>query len=143
MKIGIIGPSGVGKSTHTRLWREVFGSRAVMVNDDKPFLDIGAQGVKLWGAPWSGKHGLDTNCCVPLKGICVLERGQEDAISRVTPEALLPMLYKQSYHPLEEDRLPRMQQLAQRLAEAVPLWQMACTKDRRAAQKAYDAMSNP
>lgn len=26
--------SGTGKSTHTRLWREYFGDRAVMVNDD-------------------------------------------------------------------------------------------------------------
>ena len=26
--------SGTGKSTHTRYWREIFGARAVMVNDD-------------------------------------------------------------------------------------------------------------
>lgn len=29
---------GTGKSTHTRLWKEAFGDRAVMINDDKPFL---------------------------------------------------------------------------------------------------------
>ena len=28
-------PSGTGKSTHTRLWRELLGDRAVMINDDK------------------------------------------------------------------------------------------------------------
>ena len=27
--------SGTGKSTHTRFWREVFGSRAVMINEDR------------------------------------------------------------------------------------------------------------
>ena len=32
--------SGTGKSTHTRLWRERFGARAKMVNDDKPFLQF-------------------------------------------------------------------------------------------------------
>ena len=32
--------SGTGKSTHTRLWRERFGERAVMVNDDKPLLRV-------------------------------------------------------------------------------------------------------
>ena len=32
--------TGTGKSTHTRLWRQVFGSRAVMINDDKPFLQF-------------------------------------------------------------------------------------------------------
>lgn len=37
-----IAPSGTGKSTHTRLWREQFGARAVMVNDDKPLIRINA-----------------------------------------------------------------------------------------------------
>ena len=32
--------SGTGKSTHTRLWRELLGERAVMVNDDKPMLRV-------------------------------------------------------------------------------------------------------
>ena len=31
-------PSGTGKSTHTRLWREHFGERALMINDDKPIV---------------------------------------------------------------------------------------------------------
>ena len=32
--------SGTGKSTHTRLWREYLGERAVMVNDDKPLISV-------------------------------------------------------------------------------------------------------
>ena len=67
---------GTGKSTHTRLWRQVFESRAAMVNDDKPFLKITEAGVLACGSPWSGKHGLDTNITVPLQGICILERGK-------------------------------------------------------------------
>ena len=31
-------PSGTGKSTHTRLWREVYGSRVIMINDEMNFL---------------------------------------------------------------------------------------------------------
>ena len=34
-------PSGTGKSTHSRLWKEVFGNRVIMINDDKPFLRMG------------------------------------------------------------------------------------------------------
>ena len=34
--------SGTGKSTHTKFWRELFGERAVMVNDDKPLLKLTA-----------------------------------------------------------------------------------------------------
>ena len=36
--------SGTGKSTHARLWRELLGERAVMVNDDKPMVHIRADG---------------------------------------------------------------------------------------------------
>ena len=32
--------SGTGKSTHTRLWREYLGERAVMINDDRPLIRI-------------------------------------------------------------------------------------------------------
>ena len=35
-----IAKSGTGKSTHTRLWREMLGDRTVMVNDDKPLIHV-------------------------------------------------------------------------------------------------------
>ena len=61
--------SGTGKSTHTRLWREVFGDRAVMVNDDKPLLKVTDSGVTVFGTPWNGKHRLGKNNSAPLKAI--------------------------------------------------------------------------
>lgn len=132
---------GTGKSTHTRLWRAAFGERAVMVNDDKPFLKITEEGVLACGAPWSGKHGLDTNITVPLKGICVLERGLENQICRITPEEAWPMLEKQSCLPQDPGRYPRYRALVKALGERVPLWRMACTKDLSAAEVSYRAMS--
>lgn len=44
-------PSGTGKSTHTRLWREVFGERAVMVNDDKPLIQVREDAIYVCGTP--------------------------------------------------------------------------------------------
>lgn len=133
---------GTGKSTHTRLWREVFGPRAVMVNDDKPFLRITQQGVQACGSPWSGKHGLDTNITVPLKGICILERGTENRIQRITPEEAMPMLLHQSSRPLSPDLLPQYLTLVNALSARVPLWNMECTKDPQAALVAHNAMAN-
>lgn len=134
--------SGTGKSTHTRFWREVFGQRAVMINDDKPFLRIETNSVTAFGSPWSGKHGLDTNIGVPLKGICLLERGMENVIEPLAAEKMLPMLRHQAYQPLAVDKQAISQVLIRYLAQQVPLWHMACTKDPKAAQVAYDAMSN-
>jgi len=131
---------GTGKSTHTRLWRQAFGDRAVMVNDDKPFLRIGAEGVLAFGAPWSGKHGLDTNITVPLKGICLLERGQENRIRPAGVEELLHTLTKESYCPLDESKHRRHRELAGILAKKVPLWRMECSIHEDAARMAYEAM---
>lgn len=132
--------SGTGKSTHTRLWREIFGDRVVMVNDDKPFLQLTETGVILHGSPWSGKHGLDTNIAVPLKGLCILERGKENHIERVSPEEALPMLQKQSYAPLDAARSAPFEALVTALSRQVPLWKMACNKETYAAQLAFAAM---
>lgn len=123
---------GTGKSTHTRLWREVFGSRAVMVNDDKPFLKICEDRVLAFGSPWTGKHGLGENVCFPLKGICILKRGAENAIRRIDGQACMEMLKHQAF---EGD------DLVERLARIVPLWEMECTKEPEAARISYAAMS--
>ena len=132
---------GTGKSTHTRLWREAFGDRAVMVNDDKPFLQIAEAGVTAWGAPWSGKHGLDTNIAAPLKGICILERGAENRIAPIPPAQALPMLQKQGNPPPDPADASRYWKLLDILAEKTPLWHMECTRDVSAALTAYAAMS--
>lgn len=133
--------SGTGKSTHTRLWREVFGDRAVMINDDKPFLRIADSGVLVCGSPWSGKHGLDANITVPLKGICILERGRENHIRKIEQPEAMEMLRKQSSQPLEPTRLPKFQALVDTLGAKVPLWHMECNKDPQAATVSFAAMS--
>ena len=129
---------GTGKSTHTRLWRQVFGDRARMVNDDKPFLILTESGVLACGAPWSGKHGLDTNITVPLAGICILERGAENVIRPIPAEDALPRLLHETFCPAGQE--DRFHELVTQLAETTPLWRMACTKDPEAAQIAHRAM---
>ena len=129
-------PCGTGKSTHTRLWRELFGQRAVMVNDDKVFLQLRRDDVWAYGSPWTGKHGIGNNISAPLKGICFLRRGTENRIQKAEPQKWLPELIHQSFLP-EERYLPLVFQLAQR----IPLWEMSCTKDPQAAAIAYEAMS--
>ncbi len=134
--------SGTGKSTHTRLWCQTFGSRAVMINDDKPFLALTERGVTVYGSPWSGKHGLDTNISAPLAGICLLERGTENRIEPAAMEQLLPDLLRQSFRPMAPEKEASLIHMVQALAHRVPLWRMWCTKVPRAALTAFYAMSS-
>ena len=130
--------SGTGKSTHTRLWRETFGNRALMVNDDKPFLELTDGGILAHGSPWSGKHGLDTNISVPLQGICLLERGRENQIRRAEPAELEQLL--RGFRPQTAEEASAYDSLLAKVLTQASLWQMDCTKDPEAAQIAYDHM---
>lgn len=132
---------GTGKSTHTRLWREVFGERAVMVNDDKPFLQVSQDCVIAHGSPWSGKHGLDTNVSLPLKGICLLRRGSENRISHADRDSLRAMLRHQCLIPDDPALRAHAEELIENLMKLVPLWEMECTKSPDAARVSYGAMS--
>ena len=134
-------PCRTGKSTHTRFWRETFGDRAVMVNDDKPFLKISSEGVLAYGSPWSGKHGLDTNICMPLKGICLLRRGGHNVIEPASSADCIGELLHQSFPAADPAGRQKVSSLVEQLVQLVPLWQMECTKDPAAALVSYEAMS--
>lgn len=135
--------SGTGKSTHTKLWRELFGDRALMINDDKPLLKIAKQGVIAYGTPWDGKHRLSTNIAVPLKAICILERSTENHIKRCTKTEVYPMLVQQVYRPTVPGRpelMAKTLKLVDALAEKVSLYRLGCNMEPEAAKVAYNGM---
>lgn len=132
--------SGTGKSTHTKLWREFFKERAVMVNDDKPLLRVTENGVTAYGTPWNGKHRLSTNIGVPLNAICVLERSDENHIEKVTAESVYNMLVQQVYRPQNPQKLLKTLQLIDVLADSVKLYRLGCNMDISAAETAYNGM---
>ena len=129
--------SGTGKSTHTRLWRQEFGEKAVMVNDDKPLLKISRDAVLVCGTPWDGKHRLNTNCMVALKAICILERGERNEIFPVSAKEALPMLLQQSHRPGD---IGKYMELLDTMTGAVNFYRLHCNMDPEAAHVAYNAM---
>ncbi len=133
--------SGTGKSTHTRLWREMLGQRAVMVNDDKPFLRVTDDCVMVYGSPWNGKHGLGSNICVPLKAICLLERGEENEIRKISANEAVFMLLQQSNRPQQARLLPKYMELLDQIAHKTAFYRLACNMDPSAAELAYKTMS--
>lgn len=133
--------SGTGKSTHTRLWRELLGNRAVMINDDKPFLHVGDDGATVFGSPWNGKHGLGCNASAPLRAICILQRGEENHIRRIPAKDAVTMLIQQSNRPLDKRLMLQYMRLLDRLSAQVVFYELKCNMDPQAAVVAYEAMS--
>ena len=133
--------SGTGKSTHTRLWRQLLGDRAVMVNDDKPFLCVTEDSVRVCGSPWNGKHKLGTNIDVPLKAICILERGEQNEISKISPSEAVFMLLQQSSRPGQRALFPKYMELLDGLANKTAFYRLKCNMDLSAAELSYQTMS--
>lgn len=132
-------PSGTGKSTHTRLWRERFPD-CFMVNDDKPIIRLVDGQFYACGTPWSGKHDLDTNVSVPLKGIVLLARGEENRIERVKPETLIGLLFNQIYRPSDQAAYLKTIDLVSEMLSSCPVYKLYCNMDIEAAEVAERAL---
>lgn len=132
--------SGTGKSTHTKLWREIFGDRAIMINDDKPLLKVAGGSVQVCGTPWDGKHRISTNCIVPLEAICILERGEKNEICAITPREALPVLMQQSHRSGDPTVIAKMMQVINKMSSRVRFYRLRCNMDPEAAQVAYNGI---
>lgn len=131
--------SGVGKSTHSRLWRQLFGARAVMVNDDKPYVRVQSDGQAFaCGTPWNGKEHLGTNTIVPLKAICLLERSEENWIREIPYAEALSAFAGHVYKPKDPVAKAGVILLMGRMK--VKYYRMGCNMDISAAELAYNTM---
>lgn len=134
--------SGVGKSTHTGLWRRVFGDERVrIINDDKPALRLKDGVWYACGTPWSGKYGLNHNLCYPLAGICFLERGQTNRMEPYTKNDVVFQFLKQTYRSADPERSEKILSLIGSLLERVPVWRLECNTNPEAAYIAWEAMA--
>lgn len=128
-------PSGTGKSTHDRLWREAFGDRVTMINDDKPLFHISTGGVTVYGTPWGGKDNLQTNTWAPVAGILLLRQAPENTLSPLSPREAFPRLMAQTHRVAAPQGLMHTLELVQQLAR-LPVYDMGCTISTQAAQLA-------
>ena len=134
--------SGTGKSTHTRMWREVFGEDAVMINDDKPLIREIDGKFYAYGTPWDGKHALSVNKKSPIKSICYIERGEKNEIAKGDMVNTTYKLIAQIYRPRNEEGTIKVLDFADSMLKSIPMYEMKCTISHEAAQMAYDAMKN-
>lgn len=134
-------PSGTGKSNHTRLWRKMLGERAVMVNDDKPFIRFNDGVPYVYGSPWNGKHRISNNISCPVKAICLIEQAKENKIRRINSKEALPLLCRQIFYSREAKNFQQVMMLAGRLVSSTPVYVLECNVSDEAAQLSYNTMN--
>lgn len=135
-------PSGTGKTTHARLWMSTFGGgKMEYLNGDKPLLRV-ADGVPtVYGTPFMGKENYGHNGNAPIGGICFLERGRENSITRITSGDAFASAMAQLFIPESGENAAVIIQTMTKILNSVPLWKMKCNISEEAAKMSFSAMT--
>lgn len=135
------GPSGMGKSTHTRLWKENFPNARIF-NDDKPALRE-IDGVwYAYGTPWCGKDGININMKAPISAICFLRRGNRNEIRRLSKiEAATAILSQTITNFSKPEHLQVLLAVIDRLIDKIPVYELMNRPEPEAAMLSYKTMS--
>jgi hypothetical protein len=132
--------SGVGKSTHIRLWQKVFGERAVVLNGDKPYFTYENGVLTAHGTPWRGKEFLGCNMKAPVRGMCILHRGLENSISPATSRDAVGQIFHQVLLPQDGADLASFMAMMDKIIKNVPMYNLYCNMEDDAARVAYNGM---
>ena len=135
--------SGVGKTTHTRLWISEFSGEVDIINGDKPIVRIIDGVAYACGTPWQGKENFGKNAIRPLRGIAFLSRGAENRASSVSPSDAVLRFMKQIYIPKESaSGTVTTMLLADKVINAVRLVSLECNMDPEAAHVCRAALTS-
>ena len=139
-----LAPSGVGKTTQTRLWQQHFGKRLQVINGDKPLIRMEPAGqsvsFRAYGTPWRGKEGLGCNSSVPLKALFFLNRSSVPSVVSASQAQTVDRLFRQLLMPKEPERMLRLLDMADKLVSTVPFYILGCDMTEASVQCAYQAV---
>lgn len=133
-------PSGVGKTTHLRLWLEQFGGRAQVINGDKPVFRFLDGVLYACGTPWNGKEGLGSNIMRPVQAVCFLEQGETNRIRLLEKQEISRRIFSQVLIPKEEEEFDCFWRLLEKFTSSARFYLMYCNRESDAARLAYDTM---
>lgn len=132
--------SGVGKTTHTRLWISTLGGDVHYLNGDKPIIRMIDGTPYAFGTPWRGKEGYGVNESMPLSAIALLERGLTNSAKTVEAKDGAMRLMSQIYIPRTPTAAAMTMRVANSIANNVRFVELKCNMDPEAAIVASKAM---
>lgn len=130
-------PSGTGKTTHTKLWKELYN--AEYINGDKPIIRLIDGEFYACGTPWRGKECFGKNAMVKLHALCFIERDVNNSIRKLSAREVLLRVFNQLLLP-NDDVSDNYYGLIDQLLSNIPCYLLRCNMDEEAAKVAYEGM---
>ena len=108
--------SGVGKSTHTRLWLQAFGDTVHILNDDT------------------------LNESYPLQAVIFIDRGETNSVRVPDNKEVIQRLYFQTAHMVNAATAVQMLDNIEKLLSLTRFYVLTCNMELSAAYTAFDAV---
>lgn len=137
-----MGESGIGKSTHSRLWMETFGNCSLL-NDDCPLIMAQADGdFTVAGTPWSGKTPCYRNKVCKVGGIARLRQAPTNSFIPLDGiEAFVGFIPGMSVMTAAQELYSDAVSTALKLLGSVRFGILECHPDRESAELNYRSLA--
>ena len=135
-----IAPSGIGKTTHIKLWQSLLGDKVKIINGDKPILRLIDNKFYGYGTPWCGKEGYNINSRVEIKNLCFLYRDINNSLNKIQKKDVLNLIVKQIYFTNDNKNTIEILNLLDNLINKTNAYALKCNLDLDAAKLAYEGM---
>ncbi|MBR5783247.1 MAG: hypothetical protein IKY33_03370 [Clostridia bacterium] len=134
--------SGVGKTTHTKIWWQLFGKEKItIINGDKPIIRFKEDGkAYAYGTPWAGKENYRVNDKVQVTDLCFIERCETVSVERADKSKYIDFVLNQVLHPADPMLAIKQLELLDRFLSACNLWVIKCNISRQAGEMAYNTI---
>ncbi len=133
-------PSGTGKSTHARLWKERFNDEVDWINDDKPLLKLENEKVFVYGAPFSGHYRANMNQKYPLKAIIFLQQGATNDVRKLDEKEALQKIMTNILRPKEEIVWDQSLSIINDIIKNISIYSLDATMNQEAVDAVYHTL---
>ncbi len=134
-------PSGTGKSTHIKLWKDFLGEPVDIVNGDKPIIKLEGDGFSVFGSPWAGKENWGKNRKAPLCALCFVEQSPTNSVKRLSTSDVVARIIKQTYRPKNVAAYLKTLELLDSMLKNVPVFLLRCDMSENAVKTSFEALT--
>lgn len=141
MGILVTAPSGTGKTTHTRMWRDI--ENALIINGDRCLCRKIEGKWYAYGMPWSGSSGEYINRKVPINAIVALKQDSWNHVHSMTELDGTLYLMQRIFAPVWQcDMQNKAFDITEELARTIPMLELYCRPDFESVEVLKEAILN-
>jgi len=136
-----VGHSGAGKSTTTRLWTaqqdvHILSDDRIIVRRNLDRTQVKQGGTRMYGTPWHGEAMYASPGSAPLSRIFILEHGEGNIVTRLSPSQAVAELFARSFVPFHRhEYVDSALEFLQELVGAVPVYHYAFEPNEAAVER--------